>query len=158
MRLPHVHAIDRLSIRVKLYLGFGAILALLLGVAATTYWGTSNLTSSADRIDVVVSKKLLVAKEMSAAAGDFHFAQTKYALVGPSGREDFVADVGAFKEVLAEADRNTTDSGDRATLNQVKAAFADFMRSTQRCGLQCRPATRRRWSSSSAPPTSRWTR
>ncbi|HEY7258331.1 MAG TPA: methyl-accepting chemotaxis protein [Gaiellales bacterium] len=127
MRLPHVHAIDRLSIRVKLYLGFGAILALLLGVAATTYWGTSNLTSSADRIDVVVSKKLLVAKEMSAAAGDFHFAQTKYALVGPSGREDFVADVGAFKEVLAEADRNTTDSGDRATLNQVKAAFADFM-------------------------------
>ncbi len=127
MRLPHAHVLDRLSIRAKLYLAFGAILALLAGVAATTLWGTSSLTGSANRIDVVVSQKLLVAEEMNAAAGDFHFAQTKYALVGPSGREDFVADVGAFREVLAEADRNATDPADRATLNQVKAAFADFM-------------------------------
>ena len=127
MKFPHAHVLDRLSIRAKLYLGFGAILALLVGVAATTLWGTSNLTGSADKIDVVVSKKLLVAEEMSAAAGDFHFAQTKYALVGRSGREDFLADVGAFRQVLATADRNATDPADRATLNQVKAAFADFM-------------------------------
>ena len=77
MRFPQAHALDRLSIRAKLYLGFGAILALLVGVAATTLWGTSNLTGSADKIDVVVSKKLLVAEEMSAAAGDFHFARDR---------------------------------------------------------------------------------
>src|SRR5204862_7539294 len=116
MRLPHVRVFDRLSIRAKLYLGFGAILALLSGVAGTAFWGTSNLTSSADKIDVEVSQKLLVAKEMSAAAGDFHFAQTKYALVGPSGREDFLADAGAFKKLLAEADANATSPGERATL------------------------------------------
>jgi len=116
-----------MPIRAKLYAGFGAILALLVGVAAATFWGTSNITGSADHIDAVVSHKLVVAEEMSAAAGDFHYSQTKYVLVGPSGREDFLADVGAFREVLAEADRNATDAKSRATLAQVKASFADFM-------------------------------
>jgi methyl-accepting chemotaxis protein len=125
--LPRFHAIDRLPLRAKLYAGFGAILALLVGVAATAFWGTSRITGAADNIDAVVSHKLVVAEEMSAAAGDFHFAQTKYVLVGPSGREDFLADVGAFREVLAQADRYTTEPADRATLNQVKAAFADVM-------------------------------
>ena len=119
--------LDRLPIRAKLYAGFGAILVLLVGVAATAFWGTSNITGAADNIDTVVSHKLVVAQEMSAAAGDFHYSQTKYVLVGPSARQDFLADVGAFRDVLAQADRNTTDPKGRATLAQVKASFADFM-------------------------------
>jgi methyl-accepting chemotaxis protein len=125
--LPRFHAVDRLPLRAKLYAGFGAILALLVGVAATSFWGTSRITGAADNIDVVVSHEVIVAEEMSAAAGDFHFAQTKYVLVGPSGREDFLADVGAFREVLARADRYFTEPRDRATLNRVKAAFAEVM-------------------------------
>jgi methyl-accepting chemotaxis protein len=116
-----------MPIRAKLYAGFGAILVLLVGIAAATFWGTSNITGAADHIDAVVSHKLVVAEEMSAAAGDFHFSQTKYVLVGPSGREDFLADARSFREVLAEADRYTTDPKGRATLAQVKASFADFM-------------------------------
>ena len=119
--------LDRLPIRAKLYAGFGAILVLLVGVAATAFCGTSNITSAADNIDTVVSHKLVVAQEMSAAAGDFHYSQTKYVLVGPSARQDFLADVGAFRDVLAQADRNTTDPKGRATLAGVKASFADFM-------------------------------
>jgi hypothetical protein len=39
MRLPHAHVFDRLSIRAKLYLAFGAILALLAALpAAHTHW------------------------------------------------------------------------------------------------------------------------
>ena len=125
--LPRIHAVDRMPIRAKLHAGFGTILALLVGVAGVAFWGTSNLTGSADNIDVVVSHKLVVAEEMSAAAGDFHYSQTKYVLVGPSGREDFLADVGAFRGVLAQADRYTTDTRGRATLAGVKTSFADFM-------------------------------
>jgi methyl-accepting chemotaxis protein len=127
MRLPFQHVLDRLPIRAKLYAGFGTILVLLVGVAATASWGTSNITGAADNIDTVVSQKLVVAQEMSAAAGDFHYSQTKYVLVGASARRDFLADVGAFRAVLAHADRNTTDPKGRATLAQVKASFADFM-------------------------------
>ena len=125
--LRRVPAFDRLSIRAKLYLGFGAILALLVGVAATAFWGTSNVSSSADHVNVVVSKRLLVAEELSAAAGDFHFAQTKYALVGPSGRGDFMADVGTFRKVLAQAERYASDPAGHAKIEQVRAAFAGFM-------------------------------
>ena len=55
MRLPLPHVLDRLPIRAKLYAGFGAILVLLVGVAATAFWGTSNITGAADNIDSVVS-------------------------------------------------------------------------------------------------------
>ena len=127
MTRPHTAALDRLSIRAKLYLGFGAILALLVGVAATAFWGTARVSSSADHVNVVVQHRLLVAERLSAAAGDFHFAQTKYALVGPSGRPDFVADVRAFREVLAQAERYASDPAGHAKVEAVKAAFAGFM-------------------------------
>jgi methyl-accepting chemotaxis protein len=119
--------LNRLSIRAKLFTGFGIVILLLAASAGVAFWGFSRLSSSEHAVDAVITPKVQSAEDMRAAIGDFHYSQTKYLVQGPSQRENFLGDVATYRKAFAAADAAATDGPDHATLNAIAAKFRAFM-------------------------------
>ena len=105
---PGSHAtmglLNRLSIRAKLFTGFGIVILLLAASAGAAFWGFSRLSSSEHAVDAIITPKVQSAEDMRAAIGDFHYSQTKYLVQGPSQRENFLGDVATYRKAFAGAD------------------------------------------------------
>jgi methyl-accepting chemotaxis protein len=123
-----MHLLNRLSIRSKLYAGFGIVVALLVAATATAFWGFSQLGSAANTVNDTVTPKVESGASMRAAIGDFHYSQTTYFVVPPKeARGNFLTDVGAFQKAYKAAMAAATDQADRAAVQRVHARFEQFM-------------------------------
>ena len=111
-----------LSVRRKLYLSFGCVVALLVSVVGVAFFSMSSLDSAHKRVTNQVVPQLLAADAARSAAGDMHFSQTRYVLV-PSEYKDYLGDRAVFVQDLAAVRRTATADG-RADVNKISAAFA----------------------------------
>jgi methyl-accepting chemotaxis protein len=119
--------LNRLSIRAKLFTGFGVVIVCLAASAGAAFWGFSRLAASEHEVTAVVTPKVQSAQDMRAAVGDFHYSQTRYVVQGPSQRADFLGDVQTYRAAAAEARRAVTTSGEREALARIARRFAGFM-------------------------------
>jgi methyl-accepting chemotaxis protein len=122
-----MHLLNRLSVRAKLFTGFGIVILLLVGCAGAAFWGFSSLGASEHKIDSIVTPKVQSAQDMRAATGDFHYSQTKYLVQGPSQRANFLGDVQTYRDAAAAAEKATTDPDDREALALIHRKFQAFM-------------------------------
>src|SRR5690242_6295172 len=119
--------LNRLSIRAKLFTGFGVVILCLAASAGAAFWGFSRLAASEHEVTAVVTPKVQSAQDMRAAVGDFHYSQTKYVVQGPSQRANFLGDLQTYRAAEAEARRAATTSAERAALATIAEKFAGFM-------------------------------
>src|SRR5690349_16427842 len=123
-----MHLLNRLSIRAKLFTGFGIVVALLVAATATAFWGFSQLGRAASEVNDTVTPKVESGASMRASIGDFHYSQTTYFVVAPKdARANFLADVGTFKHAYGSAIAAASSASDRAAIQRVHARFEDFM-------------------------------
>jgi len=122
-----MHLLNRLSVRAKLFTGFGVVIVLLIGCAGAAFWGLSRLGASEHEITALVTPKVQSAQDMRAATGDFHYSQTKYLVQGPSQRSNFLGDVQTYRDAVAAAKKATTDPDDREALALIGKKFQAFM-------------------------------
>ena len=96
-----------LSVRRKLYLSFGCVVALLVAVVAVAFFAMTSLDSAHRKVANRVLPQVVAADMARSAAGDMHFSQTRYVLV-PSAYKDYLPDRAAFVADLAALRRSTT--------------------------------------------------
>ena len=119
--------LNRLSIRAKLFTGFGLVILLLVASAGAAFWGFSRLGASEHEITAVITPKVQSVEDMRAATGDFHYSQTKYLVQGPSQRANFLGDVQTYRTAVVAARRAATDPDDREALGLIAKKFRAFM-------------------------------
>jgi methyl-accepting chemotaxis protein len=119
--------LNRISIRAKLFTGFGIVILLLAASAGAAFWGFSRLSSSEHEVDAVVTPKVESAADMRSAIGDLHYSQTKYVLQGPSQRANFLGDIATYKKAQLAARAAANDPDDLEGLDAVQAKFKAFM-------------------------------
>jgi methyl-accepting chemotaxis protein len=96
--MPRLSA--HLSVRRKLYLSFGCVVALLVAVVAVAFFAMSSLDSAHRKVANQVLPQVVAADAARSAASDMHFSQTRYVLV-PSAYKDYLPDRAAFVAALA---------------------------------------------------------
>ena len=85
-RLGIAGVFGHLSVRRKLYLSFGCVVALLVSVVGVAFFAMMSLDTAHKRVTNQVLPQVLTADAARSAAGDMHFSQTRYVLVPPSTR------------------------------------------------------------------------
>ena len=121
-RLNIAGVTGHLSVRRKLYLSFGCVVALLVSVVGVAFFAMMSLDTAHKRVTNQVLPQVLTADAARSAAGDMHFSQTRYVLV-PADYKDYQGDRAVFVADLAAVRRTATADG-RADINKISAAFA----------------------------------
>jgi methyl-accepting chemotaxis protein len=121
-RLAIAGLTGHLSVRRKLYLSFGCVVALLVSVVAVAFFAMTSLDSAHKRVTNQVLPQVVAADAARSAVGDMHFSQTRYVLV-PSQYKDYLADRAVFVRDLAAMRRTATADG-RADVKKIFVAFA----------------------------------
>jgi methyl-accepting chemotaxis protein len=98
----------------------------LVAMVIVAFWATGKLTNSHRELTHRVLPDVSAAAEVRSAAGDMHFAQTKYALDGGEGRPDYVDDRGGFVDALATLRKEGETPAQQAQVAKIQAAFDDF--------------------------------
>jgi methyl-accepting chemotaxis protein len=112
----------RLTVARKLYLAFGCIVVLLIGVVGVAFWAMGGLSSAHQRVTGKVLPEIVAADAARSMAGDMHFSQTRYVLI-PSAHQDFESDRSVFVHDLAALKR-VSDPSHRAQVAAIEAAYA----------------------------------
>lgn len=116
-----------MTIRSKLY---AAILVTLVGLALTAgvgIWGMSRLSDRFDGVQRAADARAL-ALQVKFAVADFNGWQTAYGYDNGKSRPIFLSSVAGFRETLAQAKRELKRPTEHSLLEEVTAAFGDFMR------------------------------
>jgi methyl-accepting chemotaxis protein len=117
---------SQLSIRAKLFAGFGLVLVLVVALVAVAVVSLRDLEASHGRVADVVLPRVLASDAARTAAADMHYSQTAY--VGdPEGREDYLGDRAVFAQDLARL-RRLTPSALQARIAAIEAADAEWQR------------------------------
>jgi methyl-accepting chemotaxis protein len=111
-----------LSVRRKLYLSFGCVVALLVAVVAVGFFAMSSLDSAHRQVSDRVLPQVVAADTARSAAGDMHFSQTRYVLV-PSAYKDYLPDRATFVADLAALHRSITPD-DVPFVKAINVAYA----------------------------------
>ncbi len=111
----------QLTVSRKLYLSFGAVVALLAAVVGVATYAMSNLAAAQHQSSLQDSPKVEAADAARSAAGDMHFSQTRYVLA-PSGHADFLTDLATFNADLAKLKQLTTPS-EQKQLAGIESAY-----------------------------------
>ncbi len=111
-----------LSVRRKLYLSFGCVVALLAAVVAVAFFAMTSLDSAHQKVSNQVLPQVVAADAARSAAGDMHFSQTRYVLI-PGTHSDYVGDRAAFVHDLAVI-RSDVSADGRADVRRIGTAWA----------------------------------
>jgi methyl-accepting chemotaxis protein len=103
--MPRLSA--HLSVRRKLYLSFGCVVALLVAVVAVAFLSMTSLDSAHRKVANRVLPQVVAADTARSAASDMHFSQTRYVLV-PSAYKDYLPDRAAFVAALGAMRKSST--------------------------------------------------
>jgi methyl-accepting chemotaxis protein len=117
---------SQLSIRAKLFAGFGVVLALVVALVAVAFVALHDLEASHTRVAEVVLPRVLASDAARTAAADMHYSQTAYA-GDPAGREDYLGDRGVFVQDLGRL-RRLTPPALHARLTAIEAADGEWQR------------------------------
>ena len=112
-----------LSVRRKLYLSFGCVVALLVSVVGVAFFAMTSLDSAHKRVTNQVLPQVLAADAARSAAGDMHFSQTRYVLV-PERVQGLPAATGPSSSRTSPPCGKTATADGRAGVNKISAAFA----------------------------------
>jgi methyl-accepting chemotaxis protein len=116
-----------MTIRSKLY---GAIAVTMAGLALTAgvgIWGMSRLSDRFDDVQRAADARAL-ALGLKFAVADFNGWQTAYGYDNGKSRPIFLSSVAGFRGTLARAKLELTRPIERPLLQEITAAFGDFMR------------------------------
>ncbi len=122
-----MRALRNLSLRWKLFGGFGITVFLLLTVLGTALWMSSNLDSATGRIVNAANPKVDAASAVKYDAADLNGWQTAYVLDHGHSRPAFLKAEAAFKVDLVTLDRVSADAHDIAAAKAVRTAFDRFL-------------------------------
>jgi hypothetical protein len=114
------------TIRAKLYT---ALIVAVAGLALTVgvgIWGMSRLGERFDRVQQASDAQAL-ALQLKYDVTDFNGWQTAYGYDNGRSRVTFLRSVARFRTDLAKAKRELTRAAEKRTLDEVTAAFTDFM-------------------------------
>lgn len=116
-----------MTIRAKLYV---AILLSVLGPVITIAVALHGMQRLGDRFDEVEerSEHRALALDLKFDVTDFNGWQTAYGYDDGDSRPRFERSVQDFREDLARARRELTDSRERRILAEIRSKFDDFMR------------------------------
>jgi CHASE3 domain sensor protein len=115
------------TIRAKLYAALAVTVAGLLVTAGVGIWGMSRL---GDRFDEVqrASEAQALALQLKFDVTDFNGWQTAYGYDNGQSRPIFLSSVANFQRTLARARLQLKGPVERSLLDEISAAFSDFMR------------------------------
>jgi methyl-accepting chemotaxis protein len=116
--------LGRLTVGTKLYLAFGIVVALLVGVIAVALTGMSTLANAHHQVSGNATPKVEAIGEARAASSDMHFSQTRYVLT-PGQHADFLDDQQVFEQDLAQVVK-LTGAAERAQLAAVQQTYATW--------------------------------
>src|ERR1700749_5062780 len=103
--------------RVAGSVAFGLVPLVLM--AAVAFWATGKLGDSHNQLTRHVLPAVSAAADVRAAAGDMHFAQTKYALDGGESRLDYEDDRGAFADALTNLKNEAETPAQQAQISKI---------------------------------------
>jgi len=110
-----------MSVRLKLGLSFGAVVAMLVAIVAVAFWAMSGLEAAHKRVSDRVLPQVIAADAARSAAGDMHFSQTRYVLV-PSAYADYLPDRAVFVHDL-DVLRRTASPDARPLVRKIFVAY-----------------------------------
>jgi hypothetical protein len=115
------------TIRVKLY---AAIAMTVLGPVITLGVAFAAFQSLSDRFDEVAARshRQALALEIKFAVTDLNGWQTAYGYDNGRSRPQFERSAQAARELLASAERELREPGERAILDRLRSSFEEFMR------------------------------
>jgi CHASE3 domain sensor protein len=115
------------SIRAKLY---AALAVTIAGLIATAGVGIVGMSRLGDRFDEVqsASRAQALALQLKYDVTDFNGWQTAYGYDNGQSRPTFLSSVQRFRADFAQARRQLIRPQEQAFLDQIEAAFDDFMR------------------------------
>jgi hypothetical protein len=115
------------TIRAKLY---AALAVTIAGLIATAGVGIVGMSQLGDRFDAVeqASRAQALALQLKFDVTDFNGWQTAYGYDNGESRPTFLSSVERFRADLADARGRLTRTQEQAFLDQIEAAFDDFMR------------------------------
>jgi methyl-accepting chemotaxis protein len=116
-----------MTIRSKLYAAIGVTLAGLALTAGVGIWGMSRLSDRFDGVQQAADARAL-ALQVKFAVADFNGWQTAYGYDNGKSRPIFLSSVAGFRSTLARAKLNLDRPIERSLLDEITAAFEDFMR------------------------------
>jgi hypothetical protein len=115
------------TIRAKLYTALAVTIAGLIATAGVGIVGMSRLGERFDAVEQA-SQAQALALQLKFGVTDFNGWQTAYGYDDGESRPTFLSSVERFRADLAEARRRLTRPQERTYLDQIEAAFDDFMR------------------------------
>jgi methyl-accepting chemotaxis protein len=116
-----------MTIRSKLYAAMAVTLAGLALTAGVGIWGMSRLSDRFDDVEQAADARAL-ALQVKFAVADFNGWQTAYGYDNGKSRPIFLSSVAGFRETLARAKVQLKRPIERSLLEEITAAFGDFMR------------------------------
>ncbi len=111
-----------LTVRRKLYLSFGCVVALLVAVVAVAFFAMTSLDSAHKRVSNQVLPQVIAVDAARSAAGDMHFSQTRAVLI-PSAYKDYLPDRAVFVHDLAVLRKTATPDGQK-DVSAISAAYS----------------------------------
>jgi methyl-accepting chemotaxis protein len=116
-----------MTIRSKLYAAIAVTVAGLALTAGVGIWGMNRLSDRFDGVQRAADARAL-ALEVKFAIADFNGWQTAYGYDNGKSRPIFLSSVASFRGTLARAKVELTRPIERSLLEEITAAFGDFMR------------------------------
>jgi methyl-accepting chemotaxis protein len=121
-----MQTLRNLSLRWKLFGGFGVTVLLLLVVLGTAYWMSSQLDGATSRI-VGANAKVDASASVKYDAADLNGWQTAYVLDNGRGRAGFLKAKASTLADIARLDRVSVDAQDKAAAQQIHSALNQFL-------------------------------
>jgi methyl-accepting chemotaxis protein len=116
-----------MTIRSKLYAAIAVTVAGLALTAGAGIWGMNRLSDRFDGVQRAADARAL-ALQVKFAIADFNGWQTAYGYDNGKSRPIFLSSVAGFRETLARARVELKRPVERSLLEEITAAFGDFMR------------------------------
>jgi methyl-accepting chemotaxis protein len=116
-----------MTIRSKLYAAIAVTLAGLALTAGVGIWGMNRLSDRFDGVQRAADARAL-ALQVKFAVADFNGWQTAYGYDNGKSRPFFLSSVAGFRATLARAKLELRRPIERSLLDEITAAFEDFMR------------------------------
>ena len=119
--------IRNLSVGRKLGLSFGLVCVLLLALLGVGINGISSVKSAESNITTNVGPKQQASFNLKFEAAEVNGWQNAYLLDDGHSRPQFVKATALFQHDLNALSARSRDAGDRASVSQIRSAFAGFI-------------------------------
>jgi methyl-accepting chemotaxis protein len=127
-----VSTIRNLSLRLKLFAGFGAVVAVMIALVGAALTMQGQMASATTHITAVATPKTEAGHEIKYDAADLVGWQEAYVLDRGQSRASFLHAAAMFREELAHLRAVSVDPADFADAHRIKVDFAAYMRTDAR--------------------------